>query len=318
MATTPSDIGQPGQTLIISPELLTRAEFLSKVPKIMMKNEASFAWLPARSRISFVSDSAGFRIEAEQSPAVEGISGFGVLVEPAKALGFAPGKGCFLEAAIQDIFGRARKIRVYHDGHSTAWVGLRQGKRYPRVSLVSWDGVRLRLAYGSPEIRIASIYLSNPASLYSIERTELPVRLPLITSSWTLTGTYRVQLKREHEREMLRTRYRYPHGRVGSEIAYSIASRELGLHDVILNDPSEGGADMMSRDGRIVFENRLVTITRSMSEELQERQLAFQLGRLRTRLQSDLAFYRSARVGYIFLSYLDSIGLRTTAFEMKK
>jgi hypothetical protein len=196
-------------------------------------------------------------------------------------------------------------------------VGLRQGKRYPRVSLVSFDGVRLRLAYGSPQIRVASIYLSDPVSLYSVERTEHSMRLALAKSSYTSSGIYRVELKRELEREMLLTRSRYPHGRIGSEIAYTIANREFGL-DLILNDPSKGGADMMSRDGVTIFENRLVTVTRSMSEELLERQLVFQLGRLRTRLQSDLAFYRSARVGYIFLSYLDSRGLQTIFFEMKK
>jgi len=75
---------------------------------------------------------------------------------------------------------------------------------------------------------------------------------------------------------------------------------------------------MMSRDGTVIFENRLITVTGSMSEELLERQLVFQLGRLRSRLQSDLTFYRSARVGYIFLTYLDSKDLQTISFEMKK
>ncbi|MDA4136565.1 MAG: hypothetical protein OK449_06185 [Thaumarchaeota archaeon] len=317
MATTPNDIGKAGQTLVISPELLTTREFLSKVPKIMMKNEVNFSWLPTKNQISLASDSEGFHFEAQQQPPLEGVSNFQVLVEPVRYLGFAPGKGCFLETSIRDFFGRVRKIRVYHDGHSSAWLGLRQGKRYPRVSLVSFDGVRLRLAYGSPRIRVASIYLSDPISLYSVERTEHPMGLALIKSSCTSSGTYRVELKRELEREMLLTRYRYPHGRIGSEIAYAIASRELRL-DLILNDPSEGGADMMSRDGVVIFENRLVTITRSMSDELLRRQLMFQLGRLSSRLQSDLVFYRSAKVGYIFLSYLDSKGLQTISFEMKK
>jgi hypothetical protein len=133
MATAPIDIGRPGQTLVISPELLTKREFLSNVPKIVMKNEVNFTWLPAQSEISSVFDSTGFHFEGQQQPTLEGVSNFEVRVEPTGDLGFAPGKGCFLETTIRDFFGRVRKIRVYHDGHSSPWVGLRQGKRYPRV-----------------------------------------------------------------------------------------------------------------------------------------------------------------------------------------
>ena len=117
---------------------------------------------------------------------------------------------------------------------------------------------------------------------------------------------------------MLLARYRYPHGRLGSEIAYSIARNHMGIEDLTLNDPSEGGADMMSRDGRIIFENRLLTITGSMPAKLLERQVEFQLGRLRARLKSDLSYYNAARLGYVSLSYIESGELRTDVFEMKK
>lgn len=241
MATAPNDAGHEGQNLTILPKLLTRGEFMTSMPDIIMKNEAGFSWLPSRSRILDLSDAGNPHFEVEQVPASEGISRFSVSVQPSEKLGFVPGWGCHLEMGIGDFFGRSRKLRVYHDGHYEAWLGLRRGKRYPRITLVSYDGVRLRLAYGSPEIRVASIYLADPAQLYSIEKDER--RGPIASKNSLLAplSTYKTRLRRETEREMLMTRYRYPHGRLGSEIAYSIARNHMGIEDLILNDPSEGG-----------------------------------------------------------------------------
>lgn len=318
MATAPHDIGQPGQTLTISPKLLTTKEFADNLPAIPMTNEANFAWLPAQSEVRRLLDGDYFRIEAEQWPPVEGVSRFGISLEPVNGLGFAPGLGCYLEARISDFYGRKRKVRFYHDGHSPAWTGLHQGKRYPRVSFLSFDGIRLRIAYGSPVIRVASMYLASPGSLYTVKRTKEKEFPETQNLGWKPSQSYAVGLRRELEREMLRSRHRYPHGRLGTEIAFSIASRELGLGNLILSDPSEGGADMITNDGGIVFENRLVTITEAMNAEMLERQLLFQLGRLKTRLRSDLLFYHRAKLGYAFLSYVNSGEVRTALFEMKK
>jgi len=144
----------------------------------------------------------------------------------------------------------------------------------------------------------------------------LPVRRSL--RGWEPLASYRISLARELEHKMLQNRYRYPHGRIGSEIAYSIATCELGFEHLILNDPSEGGADMMTEDGKVLFENMLVTITRAMTREALERQIVFELGRLKKRLRPDLAFYRSAEVGYASLSFVGLDGLKAMMFESKK
>ena len=317
MATTPTCIGRPGQSFSISAKVHTKHDFLRHIPCISMKNRANFSWLPSSGRLLRVSRS-GSRLEIEQKPSLEGISNFAVPIETANVLGFAPGKGCFLEMTLSDFFARKRRMRFYHDGCSEAWLGLRRGRRYPRISLASYDGVRLRLAYSSPAIRVATVYLGDPASIYTITFTGDSARSPQMNSRLFPLGTYSTKLDRGTEREMLLTRYRYPHGRIGSEVAYAIARKELGFGSLVLNDPSEGRADMTAEDGKVIFENRLVTITRAMSEESRERQIDFQLGRLELRLRSDLAYYRVARVGYIFLSYLSEDNLRTLAFEMKK
>jgi hypothetical protein len=209
-------------------------------------------------------------------------------------------------------------MRIYHDGYSKSWIGLQRGKRCPRVSFISFDGVRLRIAYGSPEIRVATIYIADPSPLYSVEESWRGDGLALNNLPIAPKWAYRIRLKREVEEEMLRNRYRYPHGRIGSEIAYAIACRHMGRDRLVLNDPSEGGADMMSRNREIVFENRLITVTRGMSAGSLERQVIFQLEQLKTRLLSDLLYYDGSRIGYISLSFLDSEGLRTLVWEMRK
>lgn len=253
-----------------------------------------------------------------QQPAVEGISKFYVPLEPAETPGFGLGKGCFLEARLGDFFGHARKVRIYHNGHFNPWLGIRKGRKYPKASCLSSDGIRLRLAYGSTKVRVASIYLSDPSQLYHAESI---TRFPDFDSEqlpWKPLGSYHISLKRELENKMLRSRYRYPHGRIGSEVAYSVAIRELNFERLILNDPSEGGADMLTEDERVVFEDRLVTITGAMSKEALERQIVFELGRLKARLRSDLAFYRTAEAGYAFLSFIGLDGLGTMMFELTK
>lgn len=254
----------------------------------------------------------------QQQPAVEGISNFNIPLEPAETLGFGPGKGCFLEAKLGDFFGRSRQVRIYHDGHSNPWLGIRQGRRYPRVSFLSSDGIRLRIAYGSTQVRVASIYLGYPTQLYCTGSIARFRDFDFEQLPWKPLGLYHISLRRELENVMLRSKYRYPHGRIGSEVAYSIATRELDFEHLILNDPSEGGADMMTGDGKVLFENRLVTITEVMSREALVRQIVFEIGRLKARLRSDLAFYRTAEVGYASLSFIGLDGLGTMMFELKR
>jgi hypothetical protein len=318
MATTPGEIGYPGNTLTIFPKLLTVEEFVDRFPTVDMPNEANLGWLPTRTKMVRLSEAGGLlRIEAEQWPPVEGISNFVLIAHCSSSLAFAPGLGCNLQASLIDFGGRKRQVRFYHDGHGPAWVGFQQGRRFPRVSLLSFDGVRLRVAYGSPRLRVASIYINNPNSIYTLrtEREEIHLRN---NTPWKALAFYSVGLNRETEREMLRSRYRYPHGRLGTEIAHAISSRELGFHDLVLNDPAKGGPDMTAENGEVLFENRLVVITVAMGPKACEQQLLFQIDRLKRRVQSDLAYYRKAKRGFAILTYLNLRGLRSMVLETKK
>ena len=315
----PEHLGDPGDTIELSISLLTKIDFLSNMPAITMENEAQFSWLPILSRVTRIRGGSETIMQVEQNPPLEGISKFDLCLQNSTSVEFVPGYGCFLEGEIRDFCGMLRRLRIYHDGHSVPWMGLKRGRRFPKISFMSFDGFRLRLAYGSPEIRVATVYLASPVPLYSVTaiRDERGIQGGT-EAGWRMQNSYLVELTRETEREMLRSRYRYPHGRIGSEIAYSIASRQMGFQELVLNDPSAGGADMMTRDGKTVFESRLLVITSAMTSSMRTRQVDFQLQRMRKRLRSDLSFYKEAEVGYALLSYVDSGNLKTVQFEMRR
>jgi len=126
MATAPSSIGGPGQRFTISTSLLTQSEFAENVPVINLKNDAGFSWMPDESQILRMRFGESPCMVVLQEPAIEGVSKFEIGLEPRGVLGFGPGKGCYLEAMIKDVFGGFKLIRIYHDGDSNSWAGLEE------------------------------------------------------------------------------------------------------------------------------------------------------------------------------------------------
>jgi hypothetical protein len=315
MATVPNELARPGQNLTIDISILTQNDFVNGIPEFSLANEAQFTWLPLAVNVSNFSLDSGFHFDSDQEPSVEGINRFRINGIPSD-LGFVPGYGCYLQFRIVDFFNRIETIRVYHDGHNQPWFGLKRSRKFPRISFVSHDGARLKFVYGSPHKSVATIYAIDPSNLYKIE---VESRSPRISQEirWA-SDSYGVELRRDFERRMLQSAYRYPHGRIGAEIAYSIATKEIGIGDLVLGDPSNGGPDMVTRDGRTVIEARLVAITEALKDTSKTRQIDFQSARLESRLKSDLAFYPSARSGYAFLSYLDHGNIHTLVFRQEK
>jgi len=169
MATAPNDAGHEGQNLTILPKLLTRGEFMTSMPDIIMKNEAGFSWLPSRSRILDLSDAGNphsksnrYRLRKASRDSVCQCSLQRNLDCSRMGLSFGDGYWRFLWPVEETASVSRWSLR--------SLLGLRRGKRYPRITLVSYDGVRLRLAYGSPEIRVASIYLATLRSYTRLRR----------------------------------------------------------------------------------------------------------------------------------------------------
>ncbi|HEV2139199.1 MAG TPA: hypothetical protein VGR53_10190 [Nitrososphaerales archaeon] len=316
MATVPQGFGKPGQQLRIEVRMLTRNAFVDAVPKFSLANEIGFGWLPNFVTISKFSLDSGFHFEAFQEPAVEGIDSFSVDGIASDTLGFVPGYGCYLQFRVLDWFKRDRVLRIYHNGHSRPLLGLGRSKKFPRISFISHDGIRLKVVYNSPQRSVMTIYSADPSSIYKIESGDR--RSTSLRTHFGAIDSYQIELSRNVEHEMLASKYRYPHARLGAEVAYSIASKEIDIKDVILRDPSEGGADLMSLDGKTVVEARFIAVTDAFRERVKIRQIEFQSSQLKARLKSDLAFYEWARSGYAVLSFLDSSAIRVLVFKMEK
>ncbi len=210
------------------------------------------------------------------------------------------------------MFGQARTMRVYHNGYSTPRLGVNSGSEFITVSLLSSDGVRLRIAYGS---RAATLYLKDPSPAYVLtEMVEKGLSFQI-----NRQGVSRVfQIDRVtvtgQADEMLRSDSEYVHGRLGAETAYVISTQKLGLKDVVLRDPALGGPDLFTKDGKVIIEARMLTDTsggapKDIAPELQD-----QLSKLVGRLNDDFGspYNQSATKGYAILSYLDEQGLITT------
>src|SRR2546428_12293284 len=85
----------------------------------------------------------------------------------------------YLQVEMKDYFGQTRDFKIHHDGHTPPWLGIEAGSGFPRVSFLTFDGVRLRVVYvlSQNDINIATIYLGDPSILYTFGelRNVLPI-----------------------------------------------------------------------------------------------------------------------------------------------
>src|SRR5437899_3493465 len=66
-------------------------------------------------------------------------------------------------------------------------------------------------------------------------------------------------------------------GRIGAEIAYSVAKDKLGLKDVVMNEPARPGADLFTKDGKVVMQARMLQRTADAS-----------IGQIKTDIETEL------------------------------
>src|SRR5208282_3819262 len=120
------------------------------------------------------------------------------------------------------------------------------------------DGVRLSIVYGSPTLAIATIYESSPTSFYNLGpmvAQPLDFTVPGLSS---VKQIQQVSLVRQFETNMLDSSSNYALGRLGAEIAYTVATEKLDLSSVVIGEPSQGGPDLWTQDGGTVLEARLL------------------------------------------------------------
>ncbi len=309
-ATVPDGIGKPGDFFDVKIQLLTRDDFVKFIPKFSLVNEAHFNFLPDFAEINGATLTGNdLTLAMTQDPPFEGISNFAVRGHASEILRPAAGQGIYLQFDITDVFGQTRSMRLYSDGNSLPWFNLQGGAKFPSVSFIASDGVRLRIVYGSPELSVATIYLQDPSPLYNIgEMAAKPLDFPVSGVSQVFQID-RTTLVRQTELQMLHSISNYPVGRVGAEIAYTVAVEKLGLKDVVLQDPSRGGADLFTKDGKVVIEARMLTSTAGLLRDELQAELSTQLTQMVGRLNWNLKPKNNplAQTGYAVLSYVDVV-----------
>jgi hypothetical protein len=228
---------------------------------VVLDNVLLKRWFPEQTRVSgYDLDGRKLTMNLIQTPEIEGVRSFEIQSELVRPLSFLDGD-VFLEIAMHDYFGFGRRLRVYHDGHSGAWLGLQHSARFDKVHSIASDGVRERFLYRSNRsgMQTATIYVRNPANLFSIVKTSDDTQTRLVVRMSRPDYAIGVSPLRNLEWMMLNYGSTYDHARIGAEVAYSIASKVLDINRLAISEPALGGADLVSRDGRFAVEARMLT-----------------------------------------------------------
>jgi len=116
---------------------------------------------------------------------------------------------------------------------------------------------------------------------------------------------------------MLRNGATVDAGRIGAEIAYTVCTRELGLKDVVLVDPTRVGPDLFSKDGKVVVQARMLTATEEWDSVTVKREVQTQLKDLVRQLARDFRRTPNPTTGYAVLTYVDNDHMiKTVVFEV--
>src|SRR5438093_6639856 len=261
VATVPDPFAKPGDVLTVTINVLTRDDFVNSLPKVTWGNGMGAKWMTdLASLTNFKLSGDHLRIGVTEDPEVEGVSSFVIDGSAVKSLGFIRGDS-YLQFGVTDIFGTSRLMRVYYDGYGSTSLGIQKGTPFLQVVFVSSDGARLKILYAAGiRNRVATIYTSDPSVLYILGNPDhnLPVYLEGTPNAFQIDS---VTLNRQLEKTMLASGSEYDLGRLGAEIAYTIANEKLGLRDVVIVEPSQRGADLFTKDGQVVMQARLLRST---------------------------------------------------------
>jgi hypothetical protein len=214
-------------------------------------------------------------------------------------------KGTYLDFQANDAVGRTRELRLGYNGYGNARLVISGGDEFSRVVLVYSDGVRIRLTYvtGPSETSTATLYSENPSFLYRLGDLSPTNQydLPGVTNGYLIN---QVGMIRPLEWNMIDAGIDYDRGTVGAEIAYSVGTEKLGIKNLIMNEPSKGGADLITTDETVVVQARLIDMRKV---QLNQEQIVInqELIDMVEQLQYDFQKHPLAHTGYVVFSYVD-------------
>jgi hypothetical protein len=259
--TAPSGEGGPGDILKIRLQILTTQDFLTSVPQIKLVNAMGINWVTTEADITGYTLS-GDDLEVQVTQPQEEPGQFSFDGATTGALGFNAGR-TFLEFTVTDIFGDSETLRVFYNGHDSPYLGMYEGASgYRPVLLVSFDDYRLRFIVGTGGDTTTTLYLEDPSPLYTltpIHDYSLPYDVSGSDKSYIIDH---VTINRALEQAMAASSDNVAKGRIGAEIAYTVATQQLGLQDVIINEISSPGNDLHTADNTVMIQARVSSADR--------------------------------------------------------
>ncbi len=312
--TAPKRIGKPGDVFTIDLRRHTLSDFLDGFPSITYANDMSKPWVSNLAKIEMKWSGDKVSLTIAEEPEVKG-SPFVMDGQLLGLLEYQP-DAIYAGFRVKDAFSMDRLMRLYHDGDKRAWLGVQVATRcFFRVAYLSFDGFRLRLVYNYTKgTSTTVIYQREPSSLYaSGEITEGPKK-------YLLDGVHRLPLVegigplRPLEQSMLRHGNNYEHGRLGSEIAYTILQRKFGHDDFVIMEPAKGGKDLFTRDGKAIAQSRLLV---HYGYSWLNSQIQRHLKQMTRKLRVDFGYNRKAEVGYAVLSVLYGSEIKSLVAQIR-
>jgi len=299
----PADVASPSTTITVSFQLLTTDSFLSSIPAIVYENSGESLWVADFSQIKsfgLMGDNVQMNVEQES---FEGVSSFSILGTPVP-LGYSNGD-TFLEVSIPNAVYQPRMLKITFDGYGEPLLAIGSGSNFSPVSLVSSDGVRLKFVSdsGGSAITISTIYQQDPSILYT-PASMAPTDAYSIPGASQVYQISQVIINRQLEQSILRSDSKYDIGIVGTEIAYTVGEKNLGLTGIQIPPVSQGGADLFTQDGTVVMQARMLANPLSLGDNLQA-VLSAQLQSMVDKLNTDFQYHPGATTGYAVLSYVD-------------
>ena len=303
----PRDQSAPGEDVIISLEQLSRESFVSGIPSFELENRRNVRWAADRVVLeSFAIADDKIRIEVVQDHPLANLSYFTMtgIIDAYPGVSNQHG-GVYLQFKLADYIGRVWKMRIRHDGLNPPQIQINRGAGCESVSLLSFDGFRLRVHYGR-QSAVSTCYAKPPSEeLYGLvqPRSYSGRHLNLVQGKCSYAMIVdSVILHRELEGTMLREGSVYDQGRIGSEIAYLCGAKYLGLRKLVIEEPSRGGKDLYSTDAQVAIQTRMISTRRRRDFGLCIQE---ELLKLTRKLRQDFKYNPWMARGYAILSFVD-------------
>jgi hypothetical protein len=320
--TVPDGIAKQGDVVTISVQILTRDDFVKSLPPMNFVNDQDEPYIGIITRMTDQSVSGDqVTLRFTEDPPLEMNLQFAITGTLSPNLGFGSSSGTYVDMSFTDLFGHGRTLRIYNDGYSPPSLGLSLADQFRNVYFISNDGVRLRLVYTTPARYTATMYpVYAPWVLYTL-KDMVPFELPYervsgYSQSFIIEN---VGMTRILEHEIAYHGSPGDVAMIGAEVAYKVAREPLGLKDVIMNDPAQGGSDLYTPGHKVVIEARMLQRTLYEASDARDADIANQLNQMIGRLNSDFDYYKASNptAGYAIFTYvLDENTIKTIVLEV--